>query len=286
MTTSWIPVLGWLDRGIRVGLVAYGTVHLLIGWLGLQLAFGDRTETASSTGAMQELARQPFGEIVVFAIAGGMFVLVLWRLLEVSVGHRDKTPGVDRWRARSISAFKGAVYAALGLTALSVVVSAESFPGGSTWTRAVMGWPAGPWVIAAVALATVAYGANHVRRGLAEKYAKHLSAGGRTGEAGVAYLVLGKIGYIGKGIAIAIVGGLMLVGALTRDESQSGNLDHALRTLLTYPFGQTLVVVIAAGMLCFGIFCLARARHLSRAHVRTTAPISPSPVSPNHRRRT
>ena len=109
---------------------------------------------------------------------------------------------------------------------------------------------------------------------------------GRTGEAGVAYLVLGKIGYIGKGIAIAIVGGLMLVGALTRDESQSGNLDHALRTLLTYPFGQTLVVVIAAGMLCFGIFCLARARHLSRAHVRTTAPISPSPVSPNHRRRT
>jgi hypothetical protein len=286
VTTSWIPVLGWLDRGIRVGLVAYGMVHLLIGWLGLQLAFGDRTETASSTGAMQELARQPFGEIVVFAIVGGLFVLVLWRLLEVSVGHRDKTPGVDRWWARSISAFKGAVYAALGLTGLSVVVSAESFPGGSTWTQAVMGWPAGPWVIAAVALATVAYGTNHVRRGLAEKYAKHLSAGGRTGEAGVAYLVLGKIGYIGKGIAIAIVGGLMLVGALTRDESQSGNLDHALRTLLTYPFGQTLVVVISAGMLCFGIFCLARARHLSRAHVRTTAPISPSPVSPHHRRRT
>jgi hypothetical protein len=277
VTTSWIPILSWLDRGIRVGLVAYGTVHLLIGWLGLQLAFGDRTEKASSTGAMQELARQPFGEIVVFAIAGGLFVLVVWRLLEVSVGHRDKTPGVDRWRARIISAFKGAVYAALGLTALGVVVSAESIAGGPPWTQAVQDWPAGPWLIAAVALAIVAYGTNHVRRGLTDKHAKHLSTAGRTGEAGVAYLVLGKIGYIGKGIAIAIVGGLMLVGALTHDESQSGNLDHALRTLLTYPFGQSLVVVIAAGMLCFGVFCLARARHLSRAHVRSTAPVSQGP---------
>ena len=38
----WARVLSWLDRGIRLGLVAYGVVHLLIGWLGLQLAFGDR----------------------------------------------------------------------------------------------------------------------------------------------------------------------------------------------------------------------------------------------------
>jgi hypothetical protein len=40
-------------------LVANGVVHQLIGWLGLQLAFGDRTERASSTGAIQELPRQP-----------------------------------------------------------------------------------------------------------------------------------------------------------------------------------------------------------------------------------
>src|SRR3954453_13098108 len=79
----------WLDRAIRLGLVAYGVVHLLVGWLVLQLAFGDRSENASNKGAMQELARQPFGEVLVWAVALGMFLLVVWRLLEVFGGHRE-----------------------------------------------------------------------------------------------------------------------------------------------------------------------------------------------------
>ena len=30
----------WLDWAIRAGLICYGVVHLLVGWLSLQLAFG------------------------------------------------------------------------------------------------------------------------------------------------------------------------------------------------------------------------------------------------------
>ena len=82
------------------------------------------------------------------AIVGALFVLVLWRPLELSVGHRDKAPGVDRWRARAVSGFKGVVYAALCLTPLGVAVHARSSAGGATWTRTVRDWPAGPAVIA------------------------------------------------------------------------------------------------------------------------------------------
>ena len=57
---------------------AYGIVHLLIGWLALQLAFGDHEGEPSSKGAMQELAEQPFGEVLIWAIAIGMFFLVIW----------------------------------------------------------------------------------------------------------------------------------------------------------------------------------------------------------------
>ena len=81
----------WLDHAIRVGLVAYGIVHLLVGWLALQLAFGDKSEKASSKGAMQELAQQPFGEVLIWAIAIGMFFLVIWRLLEASSATRRRT---------------------------------------------------------------------------------------------------------------------------------------------------------------------------------------------------
>ena len=46
----------WLDRGIRIGLVAYGIVHLMIGWLALQLAFGHRSGQTSNHGALHQLA--------------------------------------------------------------------------------------------------------------------------------------------------------------------------------------------------------------------------------------
>ena len=41
----------WMDWAIRIGLVTYGVVHLLVGWLALQLAFGDKKDQASSSGA-------------------------------------------------------------------------------------------------------------------------------------------------------------------------------------------------------------------------------------------
>ena len=52
---------------------------------------------------MQELPQQPFGEVLVWAIAIGMFLLVLWRLLEAFFGHQDEE-GSDRWKARAVLA--------------------------------------------------------------------------------------------------------------------------------------------------------------------------------------
>jgi hypothetical protein len=255
----------WLDNAIRVGLVAYGVVHLLVGWLAMQLAFGERHENASNKGAMQELARQPFGEVLVWAIALGMFLLVIWRVLEVFGGHREREKGADRWKARAISAGKAIIYAAVGISALNVAIGAKSSKGGSTWTQTVMDWPAGQWIVAAVGLGVIAYGANHVFRGFTEKYAKHLDAEGKSGDSGKAYLFFGKAGYVGKGVAIAIVGALVMYGGITHDAKKSGSLDQALQKLLTYPFGQVLLVAVAAGIISYGLFCFARARHLSKA---------------------
>jgi hypothetical protein len=54
-----------------------------------------------------------------------------------------------------------------------------------------MGWPAGQWIVAAVGVAVIIYGANHVRKGFTEDYAKHLDAEGKSGNTGKAYLMFG-----------------------------------------------------------------------------------------------
>ena len=111
-----------------VGLVAYGVVHLLIGWLAVQLALGDRGEKASAQGALHELAQQPFGGTMVWAVAIGMLFLVVWRLIEAAFGHREEE-GTDRLRKRAASVLKAADLRRAGVTALKVAIGS----GGSEW---------------------------------------------------------------------------------------------------------------------------------------------------------
>jgi hypothetical protein len=254
----------WLDYAIRAGLVAYGIVHLMIAWLAAQLALGEQEGKASSTGALQELADGSFGTILIWLIALGMVLLVLWRLLEAALGHEDED-GKDEIRKRLGSLAKAVIYGAIAVSAIRVATGSSSQGGGSdSMTAQLMDLPAGRWIVAGVGLAIIAYGANLVRRAWTEKFREHLSAEGKSGDVGKAYIWFGKAGYMAKGISIAIVGGLFCYAAYTHQPNKSGGLDVALHKVLEQPFGQFLLLAIAAGIACYGLFCFARARHLSR----------------------
>ena len=254
----------WLDYAIRAGLVAYGIVHLMIAWLAAQLALGEQEGKASSTGALQELAEGAFGTILIWLIAVGMILLVLWRLLEAALGHEDED-GKEQIRKRLGSLAKAVIYGAIAVSAVKVATGSSSQGGGSdSMTAQLMDLPAGRWIVAGVGLAIIAYGANLVRRAWTEKFREHLSAEGKSGEVGKAYIWFGKAGYMAKGISIAIVGGLFCYAAYTHEPNKSGGLDVALHKVLEQPFGQFLLLAIAAGIACYGLFCFARARHLSR----------------------
>ncbi len=254
----------WLDHAVRVGLVAYGLVHLLIGWLAVQLALGDREGEASAKGALSELSQQPFGGTLVWAVAIGMLLLVVWRLIEAAFGHREERDAT-RLRKRLGSVLKAAIYGALGLTALNVAIGSGGSGGGSQgMTAKLMGLPGGQWIVVAVGLAVVGYAAALVRRGWTEKFAENLDAEGKVGWSGAGYLMLGKLGYVAKGVALAIVGGLFCYAGATHDAEESGGLDQALQKVLEQPFGPYLLIAMGVGIASYGLFCFARARHLDR----------------------
>lgn len=254
----------WLDHAVRAGLVAYGVVHLMIAWLALQLAFGDQSGSASSTGALHELAQQPFGEVLIWLVAIGMFLLVVWRLLEAALGHRDEDGG-KRTRKRLMSLGKAVIYGSIGVSALQVAIGSGSKGGGSDSTTAkLMDLPAGQWIVVGVGLAIIGYGVSLVVRAWNDKFAEHLDAKGKSGDSGSAYLMFGKVGYNAKGLAIGIIGGLFVYAGVTHEAKKSGGLDQALQKVLEQPFGPYLLAAMAAGIGCYGLFCFARARHLSR----------------------
>lgn len=254
----------WLDHAVRIGLVAYGVVHLMIAWLAIQLAFGDSSGSASSKGALQQLARQPFGEVLIWLIALGMFLLVVWRLIEAAAGHRDEEGGT-RVRKRLTSLGKALIYGSIGVSALRVALHAGSSSKGQDSTTAkLMDLPAGRWIVGLVGVAIIGYGLNLIRRAWTEKFREHLDAEGKSGDAGRAYIWFGKAGYMAKGVSFLVVGGLFVYAAWTHKAKKSGGLDQALHKVLQQPFGQGLLVVLAIGIGCYGLFCFARARHLAR----------------------
>jgi hypothetical protein len=252
------------DKAIRAGFVVYGVIHLMLGWLALEIALGHSNKKASSTGALQALAHQPLGGVLIWVIAIGMLLLALWRVLEAWVGH-DYEEGSTKVRKKATSAGKAILYGYLGYSALTIATGSKSSGGGSQSTTAkLMNMTGGQLIVGAIGLAIIAYGARLAYRGWTEKFLEHLSAEGKSGDAGEAYTWVGKIGHVAKGLALGVVGGLFVWAAVTHKAHKSGGLDQALQKVVQQPFGQFLLIAIAAGIACYGLFCFARARHLAR----------------------
>jgi hypothetical protein len=256
----------WLDRAASAGLVAFGVVHLIIGWLAVQLALGDRESSADSGGAMKQLAEQPFGTALVWAVGIGMVLLVVWKGLDAAVGYRQETDDTKRLRKRLVAAGKAVVYAVIAVSAFRVAAGSGSGGGSGTdsTTAKVMDLPGGQLLVGAAGLAVVGVGIALLVMAWRESYLKHLDGEGRSGDTGTAYRVLGRVGHVAKGIALGVVGGLFVYAAVTHEPDKSGGLDEALRTVLEQPYGPVLLSAMGVGFAAYGLFCFAWARYLDR----------------------
>lgn len=252
-----------VDRVAQVGLVAYGITHLLIAWLVIQLVVGDHSENPSAGGAFQALAQKPGGKYLVAAVAIGLFLLVAWRALETGFGHRERD-GLDRTRMRISSASQAVVYAALGFLAAKTAFGSGGSGGEKGLTARVMSLPAGPLLVVAVGVGILAVAIGFLVMGITERFAENLDTEGKLGTSGALYLVIGRVGYVAKAVAFAIVGGLVCYAGLTHKPSDSGGLDEALQKVLREPFGPVLLIAIGVGFGCFGLFCFAQSRHIDR----------------------
>jgi hypothetical protein len=254
-----------MDQVARAGLIAYGVVHVVMGWLILQLAFGDRENKADSTGAVRELAQQPFGEAIVWAIGIGMVLLAAWQAIEAAVGHRQEDD-TARLRKRVTSLGKAVIYAVIAGSAIKVVTgSSSSQKDGTTPLSAkLLDLPFGQVLVGLVALGIAAVGGYLVFKGVTQRFLKDIGADGTSGHIGTAYVWLGICGYVAKGVAILGVAVLFAYAAVTHEPEKSGGIDEALVTVLEQPFGSVATALVGAGFVAFGLFSFAWARHIDR----------------------
>jgi hypothetical protein len=238
----------FVERGARLGFAASGLLHLLIAWVALQVAWTGTGQSADQNGALQTLAGSGVGRALLWVTVVGFAALGLWQITE-AVARRDTG---DRVKA----AGKAVVDLVLAWTALSVVRGTGGSGGGGGVTATLMSSTGGRVLIALVGLGVVAVGGYHVVKGWRRKFLEDLRE-----SPGRWPVVAGRVGYVAKGLALVVVGGLLVLAGVNSNAAQAQGLDAALRTVAALPLGTALLTATALGFAAFGVYSFARARH-------------------------
>ncbi|RYG78972.1 DUF1206 domain-containing protein [Yimella sp. RIT 621] len=245
-----------VECGARVGFAASGLLHLLMAWIAVRIAWSKGGGSADQTGALGNLSGQPGGKVILWVLVVGFVLLALWHLTEAATGSPG-TEAKDRAKDAVQDVAKTVLFMGLAWTTYKFASGGSSSSSGNTrdFTAKLMHQPFGRVLVAIIGLVILGVGAYHLYKGWTEKFREDLQ-----GNPGDAVIHAGRIGYVAKGIALAIVGGLFVVGGAKGSTKETTGLDGALRTLLEQPFGKILLTVVALGIACYGIYSFACAK--------------------------
>lgn len=241
----------------RVGLLAYGLVHVLVAALAVQVATGEK-ERADKKGALQAVAETGPGLVLLWVVVAGLVALVLWQLGEALFGHR----GAPRRALRvAVNLAEAAVFGVLAYSAASIAAKGGAPSTTPSFASVVLGLPGGQVLVALAGAVVVVGSAFAVRRGLVEGFLEDLDLRGAGLRRSTLVTRVGQVGWAALGVAYGVPGVLLVVAGVRYDPAQPTTLDAGLQTVADEPWGPALLVLLAAGLVAFGVYCAFDARY-------------------------
>lgn len=263
----------WLRTLAQWGLTARAVVYLLLGYLTLRIALaavGGRTaEPASSAGAVQEAARQTWGQVTLLLLAAGFACYALNQLVEAIFRPGRAAGRMNRWRMRAVSCFGCLLYVAFCISTLSLLDSfgRKSGTAGSeqrqdTALTATL-LHSGPghllvWVAGALfVLSGLELGRRSVKLTFQERFVAEL----HPPWIGIVIRVLGAFGCVARATVFVLVGVFILKAAALGEARQTKGLDATFRSVAHSAYGRVTLTVLSLGLLSYGLYCLLEARY-------------------------
>ena len=244
----------WLKRLGQVGVAAIGIVYLLLAWIALQVAWGGSEKSADNSGALQQVAEQPFGKALLVIMGIGLLGFAVWQFLLAIIGP----PSDDSAFKRLSAAGKGIFGALLAVQSLRIGFggsSGNSSDKTSDWTASLMEAPAGRVLVVILGLAVIAWSGWMIYKGVKKKFLDKLE-----GNPGRKITRLGQAGWIARGVAFGMLGILFVVAGVQSQPEEARGLDAALKTLAEQPFGKWILTLVALGLACYAVYQLVTAR--------------------------
>ncbi|WP_082979151.1 DUF1206 domain-containing protein [Arthrobacter sp. B6] len=242
----------------RIGYSANGLLHFVVGVIAVSVAAGARGDIERS-GALEALADLPGGYILLWTSFLGAAALAVFQLSEAAFRwkHRDKKEKVMK---RLKAGFKATAYAAVSVSFGVYALGGETDSSAQArkLTADLLAAPLGAALLIAVGVGIIAIGCYHLFKGATKGYRKDLGTLPQ-GPRGAVIHILGSVGYLAKGFALAVVGALIIVAAVTASPEDSTGLDGALKALQGQFLGTVALSIVAIGLVCYGLYSIIRA---------------------------
>ena len=234
----------------RVGFAARGLLYIVIAVLVLQ---SGRTEDPS--GAMGYLA-DGAGKWLLALMAAGFIAYGIWRLSDAALNveqHEDDAKGL---RQRLGAAGSGIVHLLLAWQAVKLVQGSGGGSGGNGAqenAQTALQLPGGQLMLVIAGLVLMGAGAFQLYKAYKTSFCEKLEPGIANREW---VKILGRVGYSARGVVFLISGYFVLKAGVKEQSGEAGGMEQAL-AWLTNPWD----VIVAIGLLMFGMFSLVEARY-------------------------
>jgi hypothetical protein len=245
----------------RAGFVARALIYGIIGALALELAFGAGGRPANQQGALETVARQPFGKVLLSLVAVGLGGYSLWRLVRAGIGHGPE--GSDSGFDRIAACASGIAYGAMCALAVEILLGAGGSSTASPKTAAagIFGWPGGVWIVGLAGGVMLGVAAYQGYRGVAKKFLEDSKVEEMPPKVKQWVSRVGTIGHLARAVVFGLVGIFLIKAAIDYNPNKAVGLDGALAKIVHRSYGPVLLGIVAAGLIAFALYSLSDARY-------------------------
>jgi hypothetical protein len=264
----------WGERAARTGIVARGVAFLVLAYLVVRIALGalgdgGTSKTASGPGVAQAVAAQTGGRVMLFVLGIGLLLYALFLALDAVRHHDDQAEPWKRWLERVEPLFGCVLYLLFGVYCIVRVFTGNSSGQNARqsnrqqtqWSADVLRWPAGWLWLGALGVVLFVIAAVQLKRGLKRDFEDELEVGRMGSRIRAIGTGLGIAGHVGRTLMFGIVGWFVLGAAVENDPEKGKGVDGAARMLANSALGPTLLAVLAAGLVAFGLYQFVEARY-------------------------
>jgi hypothetical protein len=250
-----------IERLARLGYTSIGIVYMIVGALAAMAGLGKGGTPRGQNSQFLLIHHHPYGPIALGVIALGLIGYTLWRLVSAATDSEHRGSDAKGLALRAASAGRGLIYGAITVEVIQLIQHKSSGGSGGDsqakhWTRRLIDEPFGPWLIIAVGLGIVAYGAYQLYAAWDAKLSKRLSLGEMDAAVRRKVVAISRFGIGARGLVFFVIGSSLVLAAVKHNPNAARGTSGALASL-----PEPMLVVVGVGLAAYGVYALVNARY-------------------------